>query len=76
VFFVPSGDFEKKGQLRKKELQESCRKLGMPLENVTILNHDKMKDGMKEKWPIEHIASVVANHALALGITTVSIYSN
>ncbi|RLV97137.1 hypothetical protein DV515_00012084 [Chloebia gouldiae] len=36
---IPSGNYYKQGEIRKKELEQSCCVLGIPASDVTVIDH-------------------------------------
>lgn len=66
------GDSEGQGLTRKSELWKSCRVLGVPDENVTIIKHDHLKDGMTNRWPILPLSAHIRSFLNSYGIDTVT----
>ncbi|OXA38123.1 N-acetylglucosaminyl-phosphatidylinositol de-N-acetylase [Folsomia candida] len=64
------GDSEGQGLTRKSELWKSCRVLGVPDENVTIIKHDHLKDGMTNRWPILPLSAHIRSFLNSYGIDT------
>eukprot|EP01112_Ceratiomyxa_fruticulosa_P004220 TRINITY_DN1465_c0_g1_i6.p1 TRINITY_DN1465_c0_g1~~TRINITY_DN1465_c0_g1_i6.p1 ORF type:complete len:281 (+),score=39.86 TRINITY_DN1465_c0_g1_i6:131-973(+) len=55
---LSTGNYESIGNLREKELVESCKVLGIPSENVRIINEDSLQDG-PNYWNSEDVARFV-----------------
>lgn len=58
------------GTLRRNELYESCKALGIKEECIVIQKHSSMPDSMKTRWPAELIASLILNHVEMYDIDT------
>lgn len=59
------------GQIRKEELYESCRILGIPESNVTIMNSTLLPDDPEKSWDQEIIAGILINFLETYSIDTV-----
>ncbi|XP_013416582.1 N-acetylglucosaminyl-phosphatidylinositol de-N-acetylase [Lingula anatina] len=59
---LSSGNYNQKGDIRKKELQKSCAILGIPLKNVTVLDHSSLPDDPNFNWDPLIVADVVQQH--------------
>lgn len=59
---MSKGDFYGQGELRKKELIASTSILGLPINNVSVIDDDRFKDGPSAEWDVnglgERIVSV------------------
>jgi N-acetylglucosaminylphosphatidylinositol deacetylase len=47
------------GSVREKEMIEACKELKVPEDNVIIIDHPDLQDGMKTSWPEELVAQQV-----------------
>ena len=70
------GDFEGKGQQRKKELWASCGKLGVEASNVTLWKCAELVDGPKSVWNVDLTSKIVLRHVVSHNIDTVRFYLN
>ncbi|XP_077449340.1 N-acetylglucosaminyl-phosphatidylinositol de-N-acetylase [Stigmatopora argus] len=59
---LSEGNYYNQGALRKKELLNSCAKLGIPSSRVTVLDHKNFPDDPKAEWRVSLLASVIAKH--------------
>ncbi|RUS85635.1 hypothetical protein EGW08_006581, partial [Elysia chlorotica] len=59
ILCTTSGDYYKQGELRKKELLESCRILGVADHNVQVLDNSAFLDGPNENWDFVLLADKV-----------------
>ncbi|KAL4238772.1 hypothetical protein ACF0H5_003479 [Mactra antiquata] len=60
---VTKGDYYGLGDIRRKELQASCTRLGIMPSHVTVIDDDRFKDGPENVWDLdglgERILSVI-----------------
>ncbi|CCI49896.1 unnamed protein product [Albugo candida] len=47
------------GRIRIKELESVGRFLGLPSENLVIINDPQLEDGMHVSWDPQHIANII-----------------
>lgn len=59
---LSSGNFHGLGKIRKQELQDSCRKLGLDLGNVLIISHSRLPDNSAVRWNKRLVAKIVLRH--------------
>ncbi|KAF6259097.1 N-acetylglucosaminylphosphatidylinositol de-N-acetylase family protein [Scenedesmus sp. NREL 46B-D3] len=59
ILCLSNGDGDGLGVIREKELLAACRVLQIPTQNVTIVNHPQLQDGMARAWPAEAVAHQV-----------------
>ncbi|XP_072099014.1 N-acetylglucosaminyl-phosphatidylinositol de-N-acetylase isoform X2 [Mobula birostris] len=59
---LSTGNFYNQGEVRKKELLQSCVVLGIPSSCVTILDHRELPDNPGVQWDLELIASLILRH--------------
>lgn len=60
------------GRIRKEELYESCKILGIPESNVVIINSTVLPDDPEIVWKQDVVANIVANFLETYSIDTVS----
>ncbi|PRP74247.1 n-acetylglucosaminyl-phosphatidylinositol de-N-acetylase-like [Planoprotostelium fungivorum] len=56
---MSTGDYEGLGEVRIKELNQCCLELGMSPGDVTVIDHEQIRDGPKEVWDVDLLASFV-----------------
>lgn len=71
VLCLSNGDAENKGRLRKYELYDSCRMLGVLAENITLTCSPLRKDGHQHKWEVKNIAGLILDYVEAFSIDSV-----
>ncbi|XP_048413301.1 N-acetylglucosaminyl-phosphatidylinositol de-N-acetylase isoform X3 [Stegostoma tigrinum] len=59
---LSTGNFYKQGEIRKKELLQSCALLGIPSSRVTILDHKALPDNPELQWDPELVAKLILRH--------------
>ncbi|XP_078404507.1 N-acetylglucosaminyl-phosphatidylinositol de-N-acetylase [Cetorhinus maximus] len=59
---LSTGNFYKQGDVRKKELLQSCAVLGIPSSRVTILDHSDLPDNPRVQWDPALIAMLILRH--------------
>ncbi|XP_072909166.1 N-acetylglucosaminyl-phosphatidylinositol de-N-acetylase isoform X2 [Hemitrygon akajei] len=59
---LSTGNFYNQGEVRKKELLQSCVVLGIPSSCVTILDHRDLPDDPGVQWDPEIIAPLILRH--------------
>ncbi|XP_041053082.1 N-acetylglucosaminyl-phosphatidylinositol de-N-acetylase isoform X2 [Carcharodon carcharias] len=59
---LSTGNFYKQGDVRKKELLQSCAVLGIPSSRVTILDHSDLPDNPGIQWDPAFIAMLILRH--------------
>ncbi|CAG4933045.1 unnamed protein product [Colias eurytheme] len=64
------GNFEGKGQVRKQELWDACKELGVPDHNVCLINDTRLPDNPKVQWPVPVVAKLIEHQVEALDIDT------
>nr|KAF6274242.1 phosphatidylinositol glycan anchor biosynthesis class L [Myotis myotis] len=57
-----AGNYYNQGEIRKKELLQSCDVLGIPPTNVMIIDSRDFPDDPGVQWDTEHVASVLLQH--------------
>lgn len=62
VLCLSSGNADGLGKTRSIELVKSCKVLGISEENVTVLEHNDLQDGMQNHWDRSIIADIVVKH--------------
>uniref|UniRef100_A0A8C0DHZ5 N-acetylglucosaminylphosphatidylinositol deacetylase n=1 Tax=Balaenoptera musculus TaxID=9771 RepID=A0A8C0DHZ5_BALMU len=57
-----SGNYYNQGEIRKKELLQSCDVLGIPPSNVMIIDNRDFPDDPGVRWDTERVADVLLRH--------------
>ncbi|CAH1640933.1 unnamed protein product [Spodoptera littoralis] len=70
VLCLSNGNFEGKGRLRQKELWDACNELGVPDENICLINDDRLQDNPKINWPVPVLAKLIHHHLESIDIDT------
>ncbi|KFQ40881.1 N-acetylglucosaminyl-phosphatidylinositol de-N-acetylase, partial [Mesitornis unicolor] len=66
-----SGNYYHQGEIRKKELEQSCFLLGIPASNVTVIDHRDLPDDPAVEWDTQLLATFVLKHIEANNINLV-----
>ncbi|NWU92874.1 PIGL acetylase, partial [Upupa epops] len=66
-----SGNYYNHGEIRKKELEQSCCLLGIPACDVTVIDHRDLPDNPAVEWDRQLLASFVLQHIEANNINLV-----
>ncbi|NWS72745.1 PIGL acetylase, partial [Crotophaga sulcirostris] len=66
-----SGNYYNQGEIRKKELEQSCLLLGIPPSDVTVIDHRDLPDNPAVEWDTELLAAFVLRHIEANDINLV-----
>ncbi|XP_053424608.1 N-acetylglucosaminyl-phosphatidylinositol de-N-acetylase [Nycticebus coucang] len=66
-----TGNYYNQGEIRKKELLQSCDVLGIPSSSVMIIDNRDFPDDPGVQWDTERVASVLLRHIEANGINLV-----
>ncbi|KFV95445.1 N-acetylglucosaminyl-phosphatidylinositol de-N-acetylase, partial [Eurypyga helias] len=66
-----SGNYYNQGEVRKKELEESCFLLGIPASDVTVVDHRDLPDNPAVEWDMQLLAALVLKHIEANNINLV-----
>lgn len=66
-----AGNYYNQGEIRKKELLQSCDVLGIPPTNVMIIDSRDFPDDPDVQWDTQHVASVLLQHIEANDINLV-----
>ena len=66
-----SGDYYNQGEIRKKELLQSCDVLGIPSSSVTIIDNRDFPDNPAVRWDPGRVADVLLRHIELNGIDLV-----
>ncbi|NXR35834.1 PIGL acetylase, partial [Zosterops hypoxanthus] len=66
-----SGNYYNQGEIRRKELEESCRVLGIPPSDVTVIDHRDLPDDPAVEWDTQLLATLVLKHIEAKNINLV-----
>uniref|UniRef100_A0A452GQG7 N-acetylglucosaminylphosphatidylinositol deacetylase n=1 Tax=Gopherus agassizii TaxID=38772 RepID=A0A452GQG7_9SAUR len=57
-----SGNYYNQGEIRKKELVQSCAVLGIPSSNVTVIDHRDLPDDPAVEWDTHLLSTFVLEH--------------
>ncbi|GBM30848.1 N-acetylglucosaminyl-phosphatidylinositol de-N-acetylase [Araneus ventricosus] len=68
---LSSGGFYDESSIRKKELRESCKVLGIPAGNLIIIEHSQLPDNPQNKWSRLKVSSIILKYIRRLSITVV-----
>lgn len=71
ILCMSKGDYKNKGILRKQELYDSCRVLGVPSENIYLCCSTLRKDGPMFDWKPESTSEVIRTYVETLDIDTI-----
>jgi len=71
IFLLVMSPGREKGHTRKHELYESCRILGIPMSNIIVMRHSKLKDDPTVRWREELVSTIILRHVTSLNIDTV-----
>ncbi|NXA22539.1 PIGL acetylase, partial [Ibidorhyncha struthersii] len=66
-----SGNYYNQGEIRKKELEQSCFLLGIPASDVTVIDHRDLPDNPAVEWDAQFLAAFVLKHIEANNINLV-----
>ncbi|XP_072794566.1 N-acetylglucosaminyl-phosphatidylinositol de-N-acetylase isoform X3 [Vicugna pacos] len=66
-----AGNYYNQGEIRKKELLQSCEVLGIPPSSVMIIDHRDFPDDPGVQWDTQRVADVVLQHVEDNGINLV-----
>ncbi|NWS42920.1 PIGL acetylase, partial [Probosciger aterrimus] len=66
-----SGNYYDQGEIRKKELEQSCLLLGVHASNVTVIDHRDLPDNPAVEWDTQLLAAFVLKHIEANNINLV-----
>nr|XP_047930197.1 N-acetylglucosaminyl-phosphatidylinositol de-N-acetylase isoform X2 [Anser cygnoides] len=56
------GNYYNQGEIRKKELEQSCSLLGIPASNVIVVDHRDLPDNPSVEWDTQLLAAFVLKH--------------
>lgn len=68
---LSNGNYDKQGHLRKPELWDSCRELGLRPENVTICNVTELQDDPQAEWKAVTVAKIITKYVASLDIQAI-----
>ncbi|NXU93520.1 PIGL acetylase, partial [Xiphorhynchus elegans] len=66
-----SGNYYNQGEIRKKELEQSCCVLGIPASDVTVIDHRDLPDNPAVEWDTQLLSTLVLKHIEAKNINLV-----
>lgn len=64
------GNYEGKGQTRRKELWQACHELGVEEHNICLVNDTRLPDDPKAQWPVAVVAKLLTHHVEMLDVDT------
>ncbi|NXI31423.1 PIGL acetylase, partial [Sterrhoptilus dennistouni] len=64
-------NYYNQGEIRRKELEESCCVLGIPPSDVTVIDHRDLPDDPAVEWDTQLLATLVLKHIEAKNINLV-----
>lgn len=67
---LSTGNFDGLGDIRKKELFESCARLGIGREKVTIVDDKEIQDDPTREWPYDRVISHIERFVREYNVTT------
>lgn len=70
VFLLCMSPGREPGHTRKRELFASCKALGIPDSNVTLIRHTKLKDDPTVRWREELVSDIILRQVASLSIDT------
>uniref|UniRef100_A0A4W3IN53 N-acetylglucosaminylphosphatidylinositol deacetylase n=1 Tax=Callorhinchus milii TaxID=7868 RepID=A0A4W3IN53_CALMI len=62
VLCLSAGNFYNQGEIRKKELLESCGALGISLSHITVLDHRDLPDHPRVQWDRDLVSSLILRY--------------
>ncbi|XP_058710763.1 N-acetylglucosaminyl-phosphatidylinositol de-N-acetylase isoform X1 [Poecile atricapillus] len=68
VLCCSAGNYYNQGEIRKKELEQSCCVLGIPASDVTVIDHRDLPDDPAVEWDTQLLATLVLKHIEAKNI--------
>ncbi|XP_046682088.1 N-acetylglucosaminyl-phosphatidylinositol de-N-acetylase-like isoform X2 [Homalodisca vitripennis] len=71
VLCLTDGNYYGLGSARKAELWASCRALGLPDENITLMKNTNMPDNPNVKWDPNRTYEIIMDHVERNSITQV-----
>ncbi|XP_031323409.1 N-acetylglucosaminyl-phosphatidylinositol de-N-acetylase isoform X1 [Camelus dromedarius] len=66
-----AGNYYNQGEIRKKELLQSCEVLGIPPSSVMIIDHRDFPDDPGVQWDTQRVADIILRHIEDNGINLV-----
>lgn len=63
-----TGNFDKKGALRRQELWNACEVLSIDKADITMLNATHLQDDPNSEWKVEHVAKIIQKHIEMLDV--------
>ncbi|XP_054065313.1 N-acetylglucosaminyl-phosphatidylinositol de-N-acetylase isoform X3 [Rissa tridactyla] len=62
VLCCSPGNYYHQGEIRKKELEQSCFLLGIPASDITVIDHRDLPDNPAVEWDTQLLAAFVLKH--------------
>ncbi|XP_049879163.1 N-acetylglucosaminyl-phosphatidylinositol de-N-acetylase [Pectinophora gossypiella] len=70
VLCLTNGNYEGKGQIRRSELWDACKELGVPGQNICLIMDTRLRDDPKCQWPVPIVAKLIQHRLESLDIDT------
>lgn len=70
IYVTFSGNYDGKGKIRKQELWDACKELGVPDHNICLITDSRLPDNPKKQWPVPVVAKLIEHQVEALNIDT------
>lgn len=70
---LSTGNADGKGSTRIRELEKCCKEI-LKIETFHVVDDERLKDGMKEKWEPDVISSIVKSFCEQYSIEEVILY--
>ncbi|CAK1590303.1 unnamed protein product [Parnassius mnemosyne] len=70
ILCLSNGNYDGKGDIRPSELWNACKLLGVPAENICLMNDTRLQDDPKVQWPVQVIAKLIHHHLEMLEVDT------
>lgn len=64
ILCLSNGNVEGLGNVRDSELKLACKLFGISENQITVIDHPELADGMKTNWPITIVADIVCRQIL------------
>ncbi|CDH60132.1 n-acetylglucosaminylphosphatidylinositol de-n-acetylase family protein [Lichtheimia corymbifera JMRC:FSU:9682] len=71
VLCLSTGNADRLGVVRKKELTQSCQVLGIPASNTRAIDQPELQDGMLNAWPPEAVSKQIKAYVSKHHIDTI-----
>ncbi|XP_068156062.1 N-acetylglucosaminyl-phosphatidylinositol de-N-acetylase [Drosophila tropicalis] len=71
ILCLSNGNYEQLAQLRREELWRACMKLGIPEENIVLVNATNLPDDPNVEWRPDAVASLILHTVESLDIQAI-----